>query len=106
MLGDDLRRRDFLLGAAAAAVPGAVPDVAADVARDILAERSRLLATAQTSHDVDRTIRLIATTSTLEPGASRTLAARGYPIDIADRTAIRKWINELRSPGTGIFLAT
>ena len=48
---------------------------------------------------------LVATTTTFEPGALRTVRARGYPIEIADRSAIERWIQELRSPGSGLFFA-
>jgi hypothetical protein len=55
-IGDDVDRRGLFRVAASAALTAAVPDVAIDVARSIAAERSRLLETVQTSHDVDRTI--------------------------------------------------
>ncbi|MER5702761.1 restriction endonuclease [Micromonospora sp. NPDC002296] len=48
---------------------------------------------------------LIVTSSTISPGAARTISARGYGIDIADGAAIRRWIQELRTPGTGITAA-
>jgi hypothetical protein len=41
---------------ASAVVGAAVPDVAVDVVRDIASERSRLLSTAQTSHEIDKAI--------------------------------------------------
>jgi restriction system protein len=40
---------------------------------------------------------LIVTTSTLSPGAETTRTARNYPVEAADRSTIRKWLNELRS---------
>jgi hypothetical protein len=55
-LGDDVKRRDLLLGAAALALPAGSPDIAVDVVRDISAERSRLLSTVQTDHYTDRVI--------------------------------------------------
>jgi hypothetical protein len=45
---------------------------------------------------------LIATTSTLSPGAQATINARGYDLDVADATAVARWLLELRTPGTGI----
>jgi transcriptional regulator with XRE-family HTH domain len=55
-MGDDVNRRNLLVGTVAALAAGAVPDEAADVASGIAAERSRVLATVQTSHAVDLTI--------------------------------------------------
>ena len=56
-LGDDeVNRRGLLAGMASAAFGAAVPDVAVEIVRDIGADRSRLLATAQTSHEVDKVI--------------------------------------------------
>jgi transcriptional regulator with XRE-family HTH domain len=50
VLGEDLKRRTLLVGAVSTFV---LPDVAVDIARDVSVERSRLLATVQTSHEVD-----------------------------------------------------
>lgn len=47
---------------------------------------------------------LVATTSDLEPGADVVRRSRGYPIEVANREAIHKWINELRTPQRGLFL--
>ncbi len=47
---------------------------------------------------------LIVTTSSLSPGSGRTLRARGYPIHQADRKTLQRWLEELRSPGAGVFL--
>jgi hypothetical protein len=56
VLGEDLNRRTLLVGAASSFVSATVPDVAVDIAMDVSAERNRLLATVQTSHEVDKTI--------------------------------------------------
>lgn len=48
---------------------------------------------------------LIVTSSSLSPGARAVRTARGYPIDEADRPALREWIETMRTPGTGVFLA-
>lgn len=45
---------------------------------------------------------LIVTTSTLSPGAEATITARGYPIQAVERDAVAKWLERLRTPGTGI----
>lgn len=47
---------------------------------------------------------LIVTTSTVSPGAKRVCTARAYPILVADRPTLRKWIEAIRSPNTGVFL--
>lgn len=47
---------------------------------------------------------LVVTSSTFSPGASKVCRARGYPIKEANRNTLKKWLNELKSPGTGIFL--
>ena len=48
---------------------------------------------------------LIVTTSALAPSADTVRTARGYPIAAVERQTLRKWIEELRSPGSGTFLA-
>ena len=48
---------------------------------------------------------LIVTTSRLAPGAATVQRVRGYPIDVAERQTLRDWIEQLRSPGKGTFLA-
>jgi restriction endonuclease len=45
---------------------------------------------------------VLATTSYLEPGAEKTIEARGYDIDVADRVAIGRWLLALREPGVGV----
>lgn len=40
---------------------------------------------------------LIVTTSTLSPGAEATRTARNYPVEAADRTTLRAWLDRLRS---------
>lgn len=45
---------------------------------------------------------LIVTTSTLSPGAEATITARGYPIQAVEHDAVAKWLERLRTPGTGI----
>jgi restriction system protein len=47
---------------------------------------------------------LIVTSSSLFPGARKTCIARGYRIDEANRESLRKWIQSMRTPGTGVFL--
>jgi len=47
---------------------------------------------------------LIVTSSTLLPGADTVRRARSYPINVIDREALRRWIENLRNPGKGIFL--
>jgi restriction system protein len=47
---------------------------------------------------------LIVTTSTLSRGARQVRSARSYPIRDADRGTLRKWLEEMRSPGSGVWL--
>jgi restriction system protein len=47
---------------------------------------------------------LIVTTSRLSPGAENTMKARAYPVEAIDRIALAKWLNQMRSPGTGVYL--
>jgi len=47
---------------------------------------------------------LIVTSSSFFPGARKTCIARGYRIDEANRESLRKWIQSMRTPGTGVFL--
>ena len=48
---------------------------------------------------------LIVTTSALAPSAERVREARAYPIAAAERRTLQEWIEQLRSPGSGTFLA-
>ena len=47
---------------------------------------------------------LIVITSAVEPGAVKTGVARGYRVGRAEREKLRKWIEAMRTPGTGRFL--
>jgi len=47
---------------------------------------------------------LVVTTSALSPGARTVRTGRGYAIDEADRATLRQWIEEMRTPGSGVFL--
>jgi restriction system protein len=48
---------------------------------------------------------LIVTTSTLAAGAQKVCRAREYPVRQADRNVLRKWVQAMRTPGTGAFLS-
>ncbi len=48
---------------------------------------------------------LIVTTSSLAPSADEVRRVRGYPIGVAERQTLREWIEQMRSPGIGTFLA-
>jgi restriction system protein len=45
---------------------------------------------------------LIVTSSELSPGARRTIMVRGYPIEEVNKDGIAAWLQQLRTPGTGI----
>lgn len=47
---------------------------------------------------------LIVTTSGLLPGARKTCKVRNYPVEAAERPHLRTWLEQLRTPGTGVFL--
>ncbi|KQN96945.1 restriction endonuclease [Paenibacillus sp. Leaf72] len=47
---------------------------------------------------------LIVTSSRLSPSADEVRIARGYPVDQVDRSTLKKWIEVMRTPGTGIFM--
>ena len=47
----------------------------------------------------------IVTTSALAPSAKTVRKARGYPISAVERGTLKDWMEQLRSPGTGTFLA-
>lgn len=46
---------------------------------------------------------MIVTTSELSPGAQTTISARGYPIKVVERDAVKTWLTRLRTPGTGVI---
>jgi restriction system protein len=48
---------------------------------------------------------LIVTTSALERGAAAVCEARAYPIAEANRKTVTQWLEVMRSPNTGVFLA-
>jgi len=48
---------------------------------------------------------LIVTTSALTPSAETIRTAREYPIAIAEKGMLKDWIEQLRSPGSGTFMA-
>jgi restriction system protein len=47
---------------------------------------------------------LIVTTNDISPGAARVVEARAYPITIANRDDVRRWIQAVRKPGAGVVL--
>jgi restriction system protein len=47
---------------------------------------------------------LIVTTSSLAPSAGAVRTARDYPVASVDRPTLRKWVEQMRTPGTGFFL--
>ena len=59
---------------------------------------------ADVSHE-DAKSGLIVTTSALAPGAEKVRKTRGYRIAAVERPTLKDWIEQLRSPGSGTFLA-
>lgn len=45
---------------------------------------------------------VLVTTSEFSPGARKTVSARRYPIEEVNGGKIKSWLNELRTPGSGI----
>lgn len=56
VLGDDLRRRQLLLGSIAALAGSSPPDVAVSIANDVAAGRSDFLTGLQTTHATDKAV--------------------------------------------------
>ncbi|AHN24415.1 restriction endonuclease [Lysinibacillus varians] len=48
---------------------------------------------------------LIVTTSSLSPGAEKVCTARNYPITQANRDTLKTWLNVMRTPYKGVFMA-
>jgi restriction system protein len=48
---------------------------------------------------------VIVTTSSISPGAAAVRTARGYPVEEVDRERVRDFVDALKTPGTGIYLA-
>lgn len=80
VLGDDVNRRQLILGTVAALTASSTPDTAAAIAHDINSGRNGLLTDIQTTHATDRAVaRLIAR----QPGSVASLirwADRGKPL--------------------------
>jgi restriction system protein len=45
---------------------------------------------------------VLVTSSELSPGAKTTISARGYPVQAVERDGVLGWLQQLRTPGTGI----
>lgn len=56
VLGEDLKRRQLLLGTVSALAAGAAPDTAASIANDINGGRTGMLTGLQTTHATDRAV--------------------------------------------------
>ena len=48
---------------------------------------------------------IIVTTSAVSPGARAIRTARGYPVVEVDRSGVREFIEALKTPGSGVYLA-
>jgi hypothetical protein len=80
VLGDDLNRRELLIGAVSALVVAGVPDEAVDIAASVRADRYRVLASAQTSHEVDKTIAALVAQDTPSLAALTKWTRTGEPV--------------------------
>jgi hypothetical protein len=80
VLGDNVNRRALLIGSVSALVLAGVPDEANDIAAGVTAERSVLLASAQTSHAVDQTIAALVSQDTPSLATLTKWAQKGAPV--------------------------
>jgi transcriptional regulator with XRE-family HTH domain len=81
VLGDDVNRRQLLVGAVSSfLVGGAASDIAVDIAKDVSQESPKLLATVQTSHEVDKTIASMIARDTPSLASLAKWSRRGSPI--------------------------
>jgi restriction system protein len=55
-------------------------------------------------HDEGAQSGLVVTSNALAPGAEQVCQARSYPIEQANRATLRKWVEAMRTPGSGVFL--
>ncbi len=56
---------------------------------------------ADTMHEGSE-LGILVTSSEFSPGARKTVSARSYPIEEVNGNNIKSWLNELRTPGSGI----
>lgn len=56
--------------------------------------------------DVNAGSGLIVTTSSLSPGAETIRLSRSYPIEVVNNGHLKNWLEQLRTPGTGIYLGS
>jgi transcriptional regulator with XRE-family HTH domain len=56
VLGEDLKRRQLLLGSIAALAAGSAPDAAVSIANDVRSGRNGLLTAMQTTHSTDKAV--------------------------------------------------
>nr|WP_247682653.1 restriction endonuclease [Pseudoalteromonas sp. MMG013] len=56
---------------------------------------------ADTMHEGSE-LGILVTSSEFSPGARKTVSARSYPIEEVNGDNIKSWLNELRTPGSGI----
>jgi len=97
VLGDDVNRRQLLVGglAALAAAATPTPEVALRVAHQISGERSGLLATAQTTHEVDKAIAALVSSDTSSLASLATWARSGPAVLRVNAAGI---LAKVRSP--------
>ena len=58
---------------------------------------------ADVKHE-DARLGLIVTSNALAPGARKVCLARSYPILEANRETLNSWVEEMRTPYSGVFL--
>lgn len=80
VLGEDVNRRELLIGAISTLAAAGIPDEAADIAASLRDERYHLLASAQTSHEVDKTIAALVSHDTPSLAALTKWANKGKAV--------------------------
>lgn len=95
VLGDDLKRRALLLGGLSSLVAAAAPDVAFRVSGEIAAARSGLLASSQTSHEVDKAIASLVSQDTASLASLVKWSHRGSSVLRVNATGI---LAKIQSP--------
>ncbi|MEV6929636.1 helix-turn-helix transcriptional regulator [Dactylosporangium sp. NPDC051485] len=80
VLGDDLNRRNLLIGALSLLAADGIPDDATSIAAAVRAEQHHPLASAQTSHAVDKTIAAMVAADTPSVATLTKWTRVGHPV--------------------------